>query len=73
MGFLGGHYVWKWIEDVQIADDFTDKDKFIYIPPCERNSVIRVWCNLNDNTDRSFTYTVVDWDETVEVNVPDFE
>lgn len=69
----GVYHVWKWIEDVQIADDFTDKDKFIYIPPCERNSVIRVWCNLNDNTDRSFTYTVVDWDETVEVNVPDFE
>lgn len=68
-----GHYVWKWIEDVQIADDFSDKDKFIYLPPCEHNSVIRVWCNLNDNTDRSFTYTVVDWDETVEVNVPDFE
>ncbi len=71
--YLAGHYVWKWIEDVQIADDFSDKDKFIYLPPCEHNSVIRVWCNLNDNTDRSFTYTVVDWDETVEVNVPDFE
>ena len=71
--YWAGHYVWKWIEDVQIADDFSDKDKFIYLPPCEHNSVIRVWCNLNDNTDRSFTYTVVDWDETVEVNVPDFE
>lgn len=49
------------------------KEKSIYIPSFPRNHVINVWCDLTDDTDRSFTYTVVDWDETVEVNVPDFE
>ncbi|HIZ85970.1 MAG TPA: hypothetical protein IAC04_05730 [Candidatus Coprenecus stercoravium] len=46
--------------------------KDIYLPACERNTLIKVWCALNDNTDRSFTYTVSDWDETVYANVPDF-
>lgn len=49
------------------------KEKSIYIPSFPRNHVINVWCDLTDDIDRSFTYTVVDWDETVEVNVPDFE
>lgn len=44
----------------------------IYLPAYQRNTCIRVWCPLNNNEDNSFTYTVVDWDETVTVNIPDF-
>lgn len=51
-------------------DYYYSKD--IFLPACSRNSCIRIWCSLNDNVDRSFTYTVVDWDETVTVNIPDF-
>ena len=58
---------WYWNEPVN------KKEKSIYIPSFPRNHVINVWCDLTDDVDRSFTYTVVDWDETVEVNVPDFE
>lgn len=58
---------WYWNEPVN------KKEKSIYIPSFPRNHVINVWCDLTDDIDRSFTYTVVDWDETVEVNVPDFE
>lgn len=46
--------------------------KVIFLPAYSRNSCIRIWCSLNDNMDRSFTYTVVNWDETVTVNIPDF-
>lgn len=49
----------------------TPKD--IYLPISPRNTIIKVWCALNDDTDRSFTYTVVDWDGPVTVNVPDFD
>lgn len=49
------------------------KQKDIYLPISPRNTIIKVWCALNDDTDRSFTYTVVDWDEPVTVNVPDFD
>lgn len=46
--------------------------KLLSLPPYERNSCIKVWCALNSNEDRSFTYTVIDWDETVTNNIPDF-
>lgn len=69
--FKGARWEWKIKETIE--QQGSRKDKIIYLPVYDRNSIIRVWCNLNDNTDRSFTYTVVDWDETVEVNVPDFE
>lgn len=50
------------------------KQKTIYLPSIDGNQIVKIWCDLsNENVDRSFTYTVVDWDETVEVNVPDFE
>ena len=49
------------------------KDKVISLPESPRNTKIIVWCQLNDNTDRSFTYEVVDWDETVTVDVPAFD
>lgn len=56
----------RWTESPQIPKD-------IYLPISPRNTIIKVWCALNDDTDRSFTYTVVDWDEPVTVNVPDFD
>lgn len=63
---------WTWTEYGKLNRD-EPVYKTVYLPACERNSNIRVWCALNDDTDRSFTYTVSDWDETVTVNVPDFE
>lgn len=64
---------WEWERtDNPIQQESTKTEKQIYLPPIERNTSVRVWCPLGDDTDRSFTYTVVDWDETVTVNVPDF-
>ena len=57
------HYTW----------DAKQKDKVISLPESPRNTKIIVWCQLNDNTDRSFTYEVVDWDETVTVDIPAFD
>lgn len=77
-GYYEEGWLWKeynWEVTCEPRDDKSPEksEKTIYLPACERNTVVKVWSNLNDNTDRSFTYTVVDWDETVEVNVPDFE
>lgn len=67
-GVVGrGNNVVTWYE--WIAED---KSVTVSLPAFGRNTCINVWCALNDETDRSFTYTVSDWDETVEVNVPDF-
>lgn len=51
----------------------TNHNKTIFLPSAPRNYVINVWCDFTDDVDRSFTYTVVDWDETITVDVPDFE
>ena len=64
---LNGRYVWE-------DNDRETKQTTIYLPSINGNQIVKIWCDLsNENVDRSFTYTVVDWDETVEVNVPDFE
>ncbi|HIR32803.1 MAG TPA: hypothetical protein IAB85_01095 [Candidatus Coprenecus merdigallinarum] len=66
-------FYWEWERKGDpIQQEQTKTVKQIYLPPIERNTSVRVWCPLGDDTDRSFTYTVVDWDETVTVNVPDF-
>lgn len=72
-GWLWKEYNWEVTCEPRDDKSPEKSEKTIYLPACERNTVVKVWSNLNDNTDRSFTYTVVDWDETVEVNVPDFE
>ena len=72
-GWFLKEYNWNVISEPKDDESPEQSEKTIYLPACERNTVVKVWSNLNDNTDRSFTYTVVDWDETVEVNVPDFE
>ena len=60
-------YVWE-------DNNSETKQTTIYLPSINGNQIVKIWCDLsNENVDRSFTYTVVDWDETVEVNVPDFE
>lgn len=67
-------FYWNWVwSDPVLYPSAQQQSKDVYLPACERNTAIRVWCALNDNTDRTFTYTVSDWDETVSVNVPDFE
>ena len=45
----------------------------IYLPESARNTKIKIWCAFNLNEDRSFTYTVEDWDETVTVDIPEFD
>ena len=68
-------FYWEWgrtDDEPPVQQEQTKVEKQIYLPPIERNTSVRVWCPLGDDTDRSFTYTVVDWDETVTVNVPDF-
>lgn len=67
------HYqrqVWSWRYEWR-ADP--QKNKTIYLPASSRNTIIKVWCALRDDTDRSFTYQVVDWDESVTVDIPDFD
>ena len=48
------------------------KNKTIELPYGPRNTKIIVWCQLNDNIDRSFTYEVVDWDEET-IDIPAFD
>lgn len=57
---------YEWREEPQ-------ENKTIYLPASSRNTIIKVWCALRDDTDRSFTYQVVDWDESVTVDIPDFD
>lgn len=49
------------------------ENKTIYLPASSRNTIIKVWCALRDDTDRSFTYQVIDWDESVTIDIPDFD
>ena len=64
------HYSWN----SRRRDWYTDytKNKEITLPSSPRNTKIIVWCQLNDNIDRSFTYTVVDWDEET-IDIPAFD
>lgn len=63
------HY-WNWNWNRWTESPQTPKD--IYLPISPRNTIIKVWCALNDDTDRSFTYTVVDWDEET-IDIPAFD
>lgn len=51
----------------------SQKNKTIYLPASSRNTIIKVWCALRDDTDRSFTYQVIDWDESVTIDIPNFD
>lgn len=64
------HYSWDgWHGDWE--RDY-EKNKTIELPYGPRNTKIIVWCQLNDNIDRSFTYEVVDWDEET-IDIPAFD
>lgn len=64
------HYSWDgWFGDWK--KDY-EKNKTIELPYGPRNTKIIVWCQLNDNIDRSFTYEVVDWDEET-IDIPAFD
>ena len=71
------HYQYKtswsgWWPDYEWREE-PQENKTIYLPASSRNTIIKVWCALRDDTDRSFTYQVVDWDESVTVDIPDFD
>lgn len=66
------HYSWDdwgWFEGWK--PDY-ERNKTIELPYGPRNTKIIVWCQLNDNIDRSFTYEVVDWDEET-IDIPAFD
>lgn len=65
------HYQPRW--DSYEWQKEQQENKTIYLPASSRNTIIKVWCALRDDTDRSFTYEVVDWDETVTVDIPAFD
>lgn len=64
------HYQERWGYEWR-AD--SQKNKTIYLPASSRNTIIKVWCALRDDTDRSFTYQVIDWDESVTIDIPNFD
>ena len=45
----------------------------IYLPKSPRNTKVVVWCGLGKDVDPSFNYLVVEWDETVTIEVPEFD
>ena len=47
-----------WWPDYEWREEQQEK-KTIYLPASSRNTIIKVWCALRDDTDRSFTYQVV--------------
>lgn len=45
----------------------------VYLPKSPRNTKVVVWCGLGKDVDPSFNYLVVEWDETVTIEVPEFD
>lgn len=45
----------------------------VYLPKSPRNSKVVVWCGIGKDVDPSFNYLVVEWDETVTIEVPEFD
>lgn len=45
----------------------------VYLPKSPRNTKIIVWCGLGKDVDPSFNYLVVEWDETMNIEVPEFD
>lgn len=45
----------------------------VYLPKSPRNTKIIVWCGLGKDVDSSFNYLVVEWDETMNIEVPEFD
>lgn len=49
------------------------RSTLVYLPKSPRNTKVVVWCGLGKDVDPSFNYLVVEWDETVTIEVPEFD
>lgn len=59
----------QWIWPPRPSNRFTQ----VYLPKSPRNTKVVVWCGLGKDVDPSFNYLVVEWDETVTIEVPEFD
>ena len=63
-----GYYNYTWPDTPTKTNTST-----IYLPKSPRNTKVVVWCGLGKDVDPSFNYLVVEWDETVTIEVPEFD
>lgn len=61
-------YSYTWLDEPTSNNTST-----IYLPKSPRNTKVVVWCGLGKDVDPSFNYLVVEWDETVTIEVPEFD
>lgn len=59
-------YDWTWPSP-------SKRSTLVYLPKSPRNTKVVVWCGLGKDVDPSFNYLVVEWDETVTIEVPEFD
>lgn len=59
-------YDWTWPTP-------SKRSTLVYLPKSPRNTKVVVWCGLGKDVDPSFNYLVVEWDETVTIEVPEFD
>lgn len=51
----------------------SERSTRVYLPKSPRNTKVVVWCGIGKDVDPSFNYLVVEWDETVTIEVPEFD
>ena len=59
-------YDWTWPTP-------SKRSTLVYLPKSPRNTKVVVWCGLGKDVDPSFNYLVVEWDETMTIEVPEFD
>lgn len=64
--WLGYSYTWP-------DEPTSNNTSTIYLPKSPRNTKVVVWCGLGKDVDPSFNYLVVEWDETMTIEVPEFD
>lgn len=57
---------WTW-------STLSERSTPVYLPKSPRNTKVVVWCGIGKDVDPSFNYLVVEWDETVTIEVPEFD
>ena len=62
----GSSYDWTWPTP-------SKRSTLVNLPKSPRNTKVVVWCGLGKDVDPSFNYLVVEWDETVTIEVPEFD
>lgn len=62
----GSSYDWTWPTP-------SKRSTPVNLPKSPRNTKVVVWCGLGKDVDPSFNYLVVEWDETVTIEVPEFD